>query len=73
MRGAPPPLPPPLPPPDLLPSSPSHLAGLRAAPLRRSVRQAVRAAAGSDEDVGTAGKAAIALGLLANPITLWSE
>ncbi|KAI7836300.1 hypothetical protein COHA_009808 [Chlorella ohadii] len=48
-------------------------AGLRAAPLRRSVRQAVRAAAGSDEDVGTAGKAAIALGLLANPITLWSE
>lgn len=47
-------------------------AGLRAAPLRRSARQAVRAAA-ADEDVGTAGKAAIALGLVANPLCLWSE
>ncbi|KAL4440120.1 hypothetical protein ABPG75_003121 [Micractinium tetrahymenae] len=40
----------------------------RAAPRRSAV---VRAAA--SEDVGTAGKAAIALGLLANPICLWSE
>lgn len=32
-----------------------------------------RAAAGSDDDVGIAGTAAIALGLLANPVCLWSE
>jgi len=49
-------------------------AGCRAAPTRRAAarRQSVRAAA-ADEDVGTAGIAAIGLGLLANPICLWSE
>jgi hypothetical protein len=41
-------------------------------PLRQSALR-VRAAAGEDDDVGAAGTAAIALGLLANPICLWSE
>ena len=45
--------------------------GIRAPLSRPSLR--VRAAAGSDDDVGVAGTAAIALGLLANPICLWSE
>ena len=48
------------------------VAGARAAaPLRRRAAVAVRASA--DEDVGAAGTAAIALGLLANPLCLWSE
>ena len=33
----------------------------------------IRAAAADDDDVGIAGTAAIALGLAANPIVLWSE
>ena len=38
---------------------------------RRARATVVRAAL--TEDVGTAGKAAIALGLVANPLVLWSE
>lgn len=53
-------------------SDPAALpAGCRAGTARRS-RQVVRAAA-ADQDVGTAGLAAIGLGLVANPICLWSE
>lgn len=50
----------------------SALQAPRSSAIRRPFRPFVTRAAASD-DVGAAGTAAIALGLLANPIALWSE
>ncbi|PSC73380.1 hypothetical protein C2E20_3528 [Micractinium conductrix] len=50
--------------------APLSRGAVSAAPRRARVAPV---AAASSEDVGTVGTAAIALGLLANPICLWSE